>query len=183
MRLHALITTAGDAADAVAAGATVIQVRLKNASTAERTDLGRIVRSLPAMLVVNDDVEAALACGADGVHLGQDDTGAADALRAGLQLGISVSTVAEAIAGAALGAAYLGAGPVWPTPSKPDAAPAIGVDGLRDICAAVPIPVVAIGGIDAANAAMCITAGAAGVAVVRAAGDRAVRDAVDGALS
>jgi len=74
-------------------------------------------------------------------------------------------------------------GPVWSTPSKADADPAIGVDGLREICAAVSSPVVAIGGIDEANAAECIRAGATGVAVVRAARAAAgLRAAIDAAL-
>ncbi|MGZ4257913.1 MAG: thiamine phosphate synthase, partial [Gaiellaceae bacterium] len=73
--------------------------------------------------------------------------------------------------------------PVWATPSKPDADPPIGLDGLAEICAAVSVPVVAIGGVDASNAAECIRAGAAGVAVVRAARDAAaVRAAIDAAL-
>jgi thiamine-phosphate pyrophosphorylase len=96
-------------------------------------------------------------------------------------LGTSASSVDEALAGQQLGAAYIGAGPVWATPSKPDADPPIGLNGLREICQAVSIPVVAIGGIDATNAADCITAGAAGVAVVRAAVDaRAVSEALAG---
>jgi thiamine-phosphate pyrophosphorylase len=77
----------------------------------------------------------------------------------------------------------LGAGPVWATPTKTDATPPIGLRGLTEICAAVRIPVVAIGSIDAGNAASCINAGAAGVAVVRAARDaERVRAAVDAAL-
>jgi thiamine monophosphate synthase len=71
---------------------------------------------------------------------------------------------------------------VWATPSKLDAEPPIGVKGLAAICAAVHVPVVAIGGIDAANAAACIRAGAAGVAVIRAASDPDLRRAVDEAL-
>jgi thiamine-phosphate pyrophosphorylase len=84
-------------------------------------------------------------------------------------LGRSASSTAEARQGETEGAAYIGAGPVWATPSKPDADPPIGLDGLREIAAAVTIPVVAIGGIDASNARACLEAGAAGVAVVRAA--------------
>jgi thiamine-phosphate pyrophosphorylase len=96
-------------------------------------------------------------------------------------LGTSASSLDEARAGEQLGAAYIGAGPVWPTPSKPDADPSIGLDGLREICDAVSIPVVAIGGIDATNAGECIGAGAAGVAVVRAAADaKAVSEALAG---
>ena len=96
-------------------------------------------------------------------------------------LGASASSVDEAAAGEKRGAAYIGAGPVWATPSKPDADPPIGLGGLREICEAVSIPVVAIGGIDATNAAECIGAGAAGVAVARAAADAwAVSEALAG---
>jgi thiamine-phosphate pyrophosphorylase len=100
-----------------------------------------------------------------------------------LLLGLSAASVEAARNGESRRAAYLGAGPVWATPSKPDTEPAIGLDGLAEICAAVSIRVVAIGGVDATNAADCIRAGAAGVAVIRAAGDaRALRAAIDAAL-
>ena len=123
--------------------------------------------------------EAALALGADGVHLGRGDSGAERAVEHGLILGTSASSVAEAHAGEQLGAAYIGAGPVWATPSKPDADPPIALDGLREICDAVSIPVIAIGGVDATNAVDCIAAGAEGVAVVRAAADaKAVSEAL-----
>jgi len=133
--------------------------------------------------VVNDDVEAAVRLGANGVHLGRADQGAERAVAAGLLLGTSAASVAEALEGERQRAAYIGAGPVWATPSKPDADPAIGLDGLAEICRAVSIPVVAIGGIDASNAGDCIRAGAAGVAVIRAASEvRDLRAAVDAAL-
>jgi thiamine-phosphate diphosphorylase len=91
--------------------------------------------------------------------------------------------VEEARTGEARGAGYVGAGPVWATPSKPEADPAIGLEGLAEICRAVSVPVVAIGGIDASNAADCIRAGAAGVAVIRAATDaERLRAAIDAAL-
>jgi thiamine-phosphate pyrophosphorylase len=184
MRLHAIVDTIEAAERAVAGGATVVQLRLKDAGTAARTEMGLLLRHLPAMLVINDDVEAALRCGADGVHLGQTDRGAERALSNGLVLGISVRVVDEAAAARALGAAYIGAGPVWTTPTKPDAGTPIGIETLAAICAAVDIPVVAIGGVDATNAARCISAGAAGVAVVRAAADTSrVRIAVDAALA
>jgi len=77
---------------------------------------------------------------------------------------------------------YVGAGPVWETPSKEDADPPIGIEGLAAIAAAVDVPVIAIGGVDASNAASCIAAGAAGVAVIRAATDPNVRRVVDEAL-
>lgn len=184
MRLHAVVDSLRLAERAVAGGATVVQLRLKGVPTETRAAIGRMLLRLPATLVINDDVAAALQCGADGVHLGQDDTGAELAIAEGLMLGLSASTVQEAKQARALGAAYIGAGPVWATPSKPDAGRPIGLPGLRRICRAVEIPVVAIGGVDAHTAAECIAVGAAGVAVVRAADDAAtVRAAVDAALS
>jgi len=116
------------------------------------------------------------------VHLGRGDEGMELALAAGLLLGVSAASVYEAITGAQQGASYVGAGPVWATPTKADAAAPIGLDGLAAICEAIELPVVAIGGIDASNARDCIEAGAAGVAVVRASADaRRVRAAVDAA--
>jgi len=120
--------------------------------------------------------------GADGVHLGRADDCADTAQEQGLMLGLSASTLEEARAADAR-ADYIGAGPVWTTPSKPDAGPPIGLEGLAEICAAVTAPVVAIGGIDASNAGDCIRAGAGGVAVIRAAREaQALRRAIDEAL-
>ena len=175
MKLHALVDELRTARVAADGGATVLQLRLKHASTATLVERGRAFRDLAAerglTFVVNDDVDAAVGLGADGVHLGQRDAGAERALAAGLLVGLSAATVDQARDAASRGAAYIGAGPVWTTPSKTDAEPAIGLDGLAAICEAVRIPVVAIGGVDASNAADCIRAGAAGVAVIRAAGD------------
>jgi thiamine-phosphate pyrophosphorylase len=178
VKVHAIVTDLDTARQAVAAGATVVQLRLK-APTAEIVERGRGFRELLATFVVNDDVEAAIALDADGVHLGQGDEGVEAARAAGLLLGRSASTLEQALAA---DADFLGVGPVWETPSKHDADPAIGLDGLREICDAVDIPVVAIGGIDASNAGACIRAGAAGVAVIRAATDPGLRRAVDSAL-
>jgi thiamine-phosphate pyrophosphorylase len=183
VRLHAIVEELHSARAAADGGATVVQLRRKGATTDELVEAGRGFGDLGATFVVNDDVEAALRLGADGVHLGRSDAGAERAVAEGLLLGTSAASVEEAREGEALGAVYIGAGPVWATPSKPDADPAIGLDGLADICRAVSIPVVAIGGIDASNAADCIRAGAAGVAVIRAARDaRSLRAAVDAAL-
>jgi thiamine-phosphate pyrophosphorylase len=186
VKLHVLVEELETARLAVEGGATVVQWRLKNAPRVEVVERGRATRSLCARqgvtFVVNDDVEAALMLGADGVHLGRMDEGAARARDHCLLLGLSASSLEEARAVAGQ-ADYVGAGPVWDTPSKADADPAIGLDGLREICRALTIPVVAIGGIDASNAAECIHAGAAGVAVIRAARDAAkVRVAIDEAL-
>jgi thiamine-phosphate pyrophosphorylase len=183
MRLHAIVDNAESGRTAVEGGATVVQLRRKGASTAELLEAGRGFPLFGAIFVVNDDVEAALQLGADGVHLGRDDEGAERALAEGLLLGRSASSVEEARVGEEMRAAYIGAGPVWSTPSKADADPPIGLDGLADICRAVTVPVVAIGGVDVSNAADCIRAGAAGVAVIRAARDaRALRAAIDAAL-
>jgi thiamine-phosphate pyrophosphorylase len=185
VKLHALVDDLDAARVAIEGGATVVQWRLKGVSRLEVVERGRATRSLCARhgitFVVNDDVEAALMLGAEGVHLGREDDGAERAKEQGLLLGLSASSVDEAIA--ATLADYVGAGPVWATPSKADADPPIGLAGLRAICGAVAIPVVAIGGVDPTNAADCIRAGAAGVAVIRAARDAAqLREAIDEAL-
>ena len=186
MRLHVLVDELETARIAVEGGATVVQWRLKDAPRVDVVERGRATRSLCARhgvpFIVNDDVEAALMLGADGVHLGRGDEGAETAKDHGLMLGLSAATLGEARSADGR-ADYIGAGPVWETPSKPDADPPIGLDGLCELCAAVSTPVVAIGGIDAANAADCIRAGAAGVAVIRAAREAAaLRGAIDAAL-
>jgi thiamine-phosphate pyrophosphorylase len=182
VRLHALVSDEETARRAAAGGATVVQLRLKGAPTEEVVELGLALGDLDLQLVVNDDVDAALELGC-GVHLGQGDAGIERAREAGLPLGISATKRREAAVAEFSGATYIGAGPIWETPSKPDAALPIGLDGLRDICLSVSIPVVAIGGIDASNAAECIRAGAGGVAVIRAVAEiEALRSAVDEAL-
>ena len=183
MRLHAIVEDAEAGRAAVEGGATVVQLRRKGASTAELVEAGRGFLPLDATFVVNDDVEAALRLGADGVHLGRDDDGAERAVMTGLLLGRSASSVEEARAGEQQGAGYIGAGPVWTTPSKEDADPPIGLGGLAEISHAVSVPLVAIGGVDATNAADCIRAGATGVAVIRAAPEaRALWAAINAAL-
>jgi thiamine-phosphate pyrophosphorylase len=186
VKLHAIVADLETARIAVEGGATVVQWRLKGVPTVDVVERGRSTRSLCARhgvtFVVNDDLEAALMLGADGVHLGRDDDGADRAKENGLVLGLSAASVDEARAADGQ-VDYIGAGPVWATPSKSDADPPIGLAGLRQICASVSKPVVAIGGIDETNAADCIRAGAAGVAVIRAARDSAkLRAAIDAAL-
>jgi thiamine-phosphate pyrophosphorylase len=187
VKLHALVSDLATARVAIDGGATVLQLRLKDLPTEEVVERGRsfaeLCREAGVTFIVNDDVEAARRLDADFVHLGRADLeglgGTVD-----FPCGLSAASLAEAEAAARAGAAYLGAGPVWETPTKTDADPPIGLDRLAEICRAVAIPVVAIGGVDAANAAACIHAGAAGVAVVRAAADAAaVRAAVDEALA
>ena len=186
MKLHALVDDLETARIAVEGGATVVQWRLKDTPRVEVVERGRSTRSLCARhgvpFVVNDDVDAALMLGADGVHLGREDEGADRAKEHGLMLGLSAASLDEARA-ADRRCDYIGAGPIWATPSKPDADPPIGLDGLRELCAEVSTPVVAIGGIDESNAGDCIRAGAAGVAVIRAARNaEKLRAAIDAAL-
>jgi thiamine-phosphate pyrophosphorylase len=177
MKLHAVVDDLDTARTALEGGASVLQLRLKGATTEELIDRGAPFRLLAAeyevTFVVNDDVQAALALLADGVHLGRADEGSELAVEAGMMLGRSAATPAEAKEAELAGAGYIGAGPIWGTPTKPDADPPIGLDGLRAISAAVQLPVIAIGGIDSTNVRDCIDAGAFGVAVVRAAAQAA----------
>jgi thiamine-phosphate pyrophosphorylase len=160
---------------ALEGGVTVVQYRQKAGTTRamveEARELCALCRAAGASFIVNDRVDVALAVDADGAHVGQDDMPAALARRllgAGRILGVSASSPEEARRAEADGADYIGASPVFTTPTKMDAPPAMGVEGLRRLAAAVRIPVVAIGGINAGNAAAMVEAGAAGVAVVSA---------------
>jgi thiamine-phosphate pyrophosphorylase len=176
--VHAIVEDIDGARRAILAGATVVQLRAK-IPTDQLVARGLGFRSLRATFIVNDDVEAAIELNADGVHLGQCDPGAEIARQRGLILGRSASTFEEATSA---DADYLGVGPIWTTPSKVDAAKPMGLRELARICATVAVPVVAIGGIDSGTAASCIDAGAAGIAVIRAATDPKLRMCVDDAL-
>jgi hydroxyethylthiazole kinase/thiamine-phosphate diphosphorylase len=160
---------------AVRGGATVVQLRDKDASTRDMIQLGQallaITRPAGVPLIVNDRVDVALAIGAEGVHVGQDDMPAATAralIGPDCILGVSATTVEEARQAERDGADYIGAGDVHGTPSKPDAGPPIGLAGLAQIADAVSRPVVAIGGITLENAAATLQAGAVGLAVISA---------------
>ncbi len=162
------------AAAAVAGGATLLQVRAKHAGARELAALVRAVmgRAGPVPVLVNDRLDVALAAGAAGCHLGQDDL-PLDVARLmappGFLLGGSAGNEEEARRAAAQGPDYLGIGPVAVSPTKLDAGPAIGWEGFARAHAAAPgIPAVGIGGIDAALARRARAAGAAGVAVVGA---------------
>ncbi|CAN5794389.1 thiamine phosphate synthase [soil metagenome] len=160
---------------ALAAGATAIQLRDKQAGTGELLPLARRLRERchahGALFLVNDRLDLALASGADGVHVGQDDLPAGE-VRAvappGFVIGVSAETPALAIRAQRDGADYVGCGPVWATESKADAGVAIGLSGVASVVRAVRIPVVAIGGITPERVQGLLSEGAAGVAVIRA---------------
>lgn len=164
-------------AAAVRGGVTCVQLREKAAPTREFVAEARAVKALLAgvertiPLIINDRLDVALAVGADGVHLGQNDMEIGDARRIagkGFIIGISVASVADAVAATAAGADYLGISPVFATPTKTDTAAPLGLAGVHAIRAAVTLPLVGIGGINQTNAAAVLQAGADGVAVVSA---------------
>ena len=169
-RTHAEVVEA-----AIRGGVTVVQYREKSAPTRrmieEAREIRQLCRAAGVPFIVNDRVDVALAVDADGVHVGQDDMPAAVARRLigkGRILGVSAGSVEEARKAVVDGADYIGASPVFATPTKPDAPQAMGIEGLRKLARAVGIPVVAIGGMNADNAASITEAGAAGVAVISA---------------
>jgi thiamine-phosphate pyrophosphorylase len=158
-------------AGALLNAARVLQLRLKGASQGDVIALAARVRPLcderGALLVVNDDLDAALAAGADAVHLGQDDLPLADARRRvaaharPILVGISTHDLAQVVRAVAGGADYLGFGPVYPTATKLRADPVQGLAGLAGaVRAAGPVPIVAIGGITPERAAEVAATGA-----------------------
>ena len=158
-----------DLADAGVAG---FQVRDKDATTRELVALTRLVlaavRPTGATVIVDDRLDVALAAGADGVHLGADDLSVADARRIApdLVIGATCRDVRAVERAAADGATYAGFGPVFATASKPGLPDPLGLSAIGP--AARVLPLIAIGGIDAARARQCRDAGAHGVAVIGA---------------
>jgi thiamine-phosphate pyrophosphorylase len=160
---------------ALAGGADAVQLRDKSATAqnlcAAAIEIQPMTRKFGAVFLVNDRVDVALLTGADGVHVGQEDLPAREARRLlprPAVLGVSAGTREEAKKAAREGADYIGVGPIFATPTKPDAGEPLGLEELAAMVRAVAIPVVAIGGIDHENVTAVIHAGAAGVAVVAA---------------
>lgn len=156
-------------------GATMVQLRDKGATTARLIETGRALKAALVAtgvpLIINDDAEAAVAIGADGLHVGQGDlAAAASRSRIGprMILGLSVETPDLARAVDPTIVDYVGIGPVFATATKPDHKQPIGFDGLTRIVAASSLPAVAIGGLKAGHAASVLAAGAQGLAVVSA---------------
>ncbi|WP_116597785.1 thiamine phosphate synthase [Primorskyibacter marinus] len=160
---------------AVSGGVSMVQLRDKSAQTHERVELARAIKKAltgsGVPLVINDDVDAAVAADVDGAHIGQGDLTPAQA-RARLGpdkiLGLSCETV-QTVQGADPSMVdYLGLGPVFGTATKTDHAAPIGFDGLARLVALSSLPVVAIGGLKAEHASAVLKSGADGLAVVSA---------------
>jgi thiamine-phosphate pyrophosphorylase len=161
-------------ADAVAGGVTMVQLRQKDGSAREMAEAGRALKSFLAPrkipLIVNDRIDVAHAIGADGVHVGQNDLPPADAramLGPNAIIGLSVTAGCQLDAFDAA-VDYIGLGPIFPTGTKLDAAPALGDTPFGELRRRISLPVVAIGGITPDNAARAIASGADGIAVVSA---------------
>jgi thiamine-phosphate pyrophosphorylase len=163
---------------ALQGGVDIVQLREKSASDADIVQAGRVFRRLcdayDALFIVNDRPELAVACGADGLHLGQDDADPAQARKLlGADAVIGLSTHSPAQIDAAYDADYIAVGPVYATPTKPDYEP-VGTDLVRYAAEHATVPFFAIGGISPDNVDEVVAAGADRVAVVRA-----IRDADD----
>ncbi len=163
------------AAAAIRGGATTIQFRDKTMSekqfTETATRVTALTRAAGVPLIVNDRVAIAVVIGADGVHIGRSDGNVREirkTLPAGMVLGVSVTNYLEALEMNATDADYLGVGPIFPTGSKDDSAPAIGIEELARKRRDVNKPLVAIGGINRNNLRHVIESGAAGAAVISA---------------
>lgn len=160
---------------AIAGGADVIQLRDKACGPRELCRIGRVIREITrktgTLFIVNDRLDVALSCSADGIHLGQDDMRAGTARQIappGFIIGVSVGTLEEAIRAVQEGADYLALSPVFSTTSKNDAGPGRGLEALREIRRNTSIPVIAIGGVNPGNVNDAIAAGADGIAVISA---------------
>lgn len=160
--------------EALAGGVTMVQLREKGLSTEqfrqEAESINRLCQQYHVPLIINDNVEVALAVGAAGVHIGQQDMElkkAREILGEGKIIGVSARTVEQAVFAWKGGADYLGSGAVFGTTTKGDASK-LPLETFREICQAVEIPVVAIGGVSEENILQLKGLGAAGVAVVSA---------------
>jgi thiamine-phosphate pyrophosphorylase len=182
---------------AIAGGADTVQLRQKTGSTREMIEVARqmkeLCRQAGVVFIVNDRVDVAIAAEADGVHLGQDDFPiplARELLGDDRIIGGSASSLAEAQKCLDEKVDYVGFGPIYPTGSKADAGPAQGTALLRQMVEAMPLPIIAIGGVDAGNTREVVRAGAHGIAVISAvccqddpaAATRVLRQAITGGV-
>ena len=162
------------AREACRAGARVVQYRDKNSTRKEILEtagkIREITKDFDSIFIVNDYIDIALICGADGVHLGQDDIPierAREITPDGFIIGVSTHSLKQAIEAEKAGADYIGIGPVFSTPTKEKYEP-IGLSCVREVLQSVSIPVVAIGGIDIDSIEELVEIGVRNVAMVRA---------------
>ncbi|MET1177744.1 thiamine phosphate synthase [Peribacillus simplex] len=161
-------------AESVSGGVSIVQLREKNNSSLsfykKASALKQLLNELSIPLIINDRVDIALAVGADGIHIGQDDlplTVVKQMVPEDMIVGVSVSTLEEAHEAERNGADYIGVGSVFPTKTKQDAT-LMAIGDLEEICRSVSIPAVAIGGITADNISALSDSGLSGTAVVSA---------------
>lgn len=180
--LYAIVSEPEDTGSAVAfalalleGGASVLQLRVKSRGAGDLYAMARLLaplcRARGVPFIVDDRLDVALAAGADGVHLGQDDLPLARARRlspAGFLIGVSTHSLAQAEAAQAAAADYIGFGPVFATRSKANPDPLVGLEGLARACRRLTIPVVAIGGIGLDKVAQVARAGARAAALIAA---------------
>jgi len=175
------------AKEAVAGGADIIQLRDKESTADEIVKAGRAIRAAvsrnKALFIINDRPDIALEVDADGVHLGQHDLpvyAARKILGKDKIIGLSTHSLEEAVAAQDSGADYIGVGPVFSTPTKPDYK-AVGLELIKKVKIVSRLPFVVIGGIDESNVNEVISAGASRVAVVRAVcGAKNIKEAAAG---
>lgn len=155
-------------------GLCFVQLRMKDRPAEEVEATARRLRKIvvpPSLLIINDDPEIAARVGADGVHLGQDDMPYGEARRIvgpDAVIGLSTHTPDQTRVACALGPDYIGVGPVFPTPTKKNPDPAIGLRGMREMLALATVPAVVLGSIDHDNASEVLAAGATNLCAVRA---------------
>lgn len=161
-------------AESVSGGVSIVQLREKNNSSLsfyeKASALKQLLNELSIPLIINDRVDIALAVGADGIHIGQDDLPlpvVKKMVPEDMIVGVSVSTLEEALEAERNGADYIGVGSVFPTKTKQDAT-LMALEDLGEICRGVSIPAVAIGGITADNISALSDSGLSGTAVVSA---------------
>lgn len=182
---------------ALIGGASVVQLRDKVSEDVRLVEIGRrivdLARRYNAIFIVNDRVSVALTCGAHGVHVGQEDMSPSEVRRLMPEaiIGVSASTVEEAMRAEQEGADYVAVGPIFPTETKQDAGQPVGLERIAEVRSSCRIPIVAIGGISLKNLREVVQAGADAIAVISAvvcAGDmiaatRALVEAFESATS
>ena len=171
-REHGLVATV---LEAVAGGATSVQLRDKSASDRDLVEQARrlldVLKPLGIPLIVNDRVEVARIVGAQGIHVGREDMPVREvrqSVGSEMWIGFSVETPDAASKVDPTWVNYAGVGPVFSTGTKPDALPPVGPKGLKQLVASLPVPAIAIGGIDAGNAGQLNDTGVQGIAVISA---------------